>query len=251
MIHVAVVRTGHIFVSVHTHATNLFFCTQEHGSSISLSGDKNQWTFREASIGLQLYNNELSCFYYLLKMCTVQVDSKHDIWGPHSSTAKDILVWDVAQFQKGERMRTLWRNAVLSSSGSSNQRSYSAWTAWPRISRHFNPSQHQRYLSSNKASHHISAEDAHLLIHKILQVAWCHFNMTLYPYLDSVQKLLWVIFSSVGSHLYQIHQPARITTSYSYICISRCHITSSTGQILSSCIHQLPQQPVPSDPPSS
>lgn len=153
MIHVAVVRTGHMFVSAYTHATTLFFCTQEHGLYISLSGEKSQWTFREASISLQLHNNKLSCFYHLLKTCTMQVDSKHDIWSLHSSAAKDILVWDVAQFQKGEWMPTLWRNAVLSSSGSSNQRSYSAWTAWPWLSRHFNPSQHQRYLSSNKASH--------------------------------------------------------------------------------------------------
>jgi len=67
-------------------------------------------------------------------------------------------------------------------------------------------------VTCQATKHHIS-EDVHLLIHKMLQAAWCHFNMTLYPYLDSVQKLLWVIFSSVGSHLYQIHQPARITTS--------------------------------------
>lgn len=209
MIHVAVVRTGHIFVSAHTHAMTLFSCAQEHGSSTSLSGEKSQWTFREASIGLQLHNNKLTCFYHLLKMCTMQVDSKCDIWGLHSSAAKDILVWDVAQFQKGEWMPTLWRNAVISSSGASNQRSYSAWTASPY---------HGTLILQNindtcqATKHHIS-EDVHLLIHKMLQAAWCHFNMTLYPYLDSVQKLLWVIFSSVGSHLYQIHQPARITTS--------------------------------------
>lgn len=175
MIHVAVVRTGHIFVSAHTHATTLFFCAQEHGSSTALSGEKSQWTFIEARIGLQLHKNELSCSYHLLKMCTVQVDSKRDIWGPHSNAAKDKFVW-MWQFQKGEWMPMLWRNAVLSSSGLSNQRCCSAWTAWPWISRHYDPSKQQ---CCQATKHHIS-KDFNLHIHKLLQAAWCHLSMALY-----------------------------------------------------------------------
>lgn len=45
------------------------------------------------------------------------------------------------------------RNAVLSSSGSSNQRSCSAWNACPYLARHYDPSKYQSYLSSSTASH--------------------------------------------------------------------------------------------------
>ena len=246
MIHVAVVRTGYIFISAHTYATTQFFYAQEHGSSTSLSGEKSQWNFTVASIHLQLHKNELSCSLHLLQLCTEQADSKHDIEVLTAVLLKMQLTgtW---QFQKGE-----WKECsafIFRVKQSKKMFCLECLTLTSKALWSFQISEllvKQHSITSQKTCNFLYTK-----CYRLLSVILTWPCKAVTPYLDSVQQLLWVIFSSVESHLYQIHQPERITKSQNYVCTSRSHITSSIGEILSSCIHHLPQQPVPSDPPSS